>query len=153
VNYSDDRENSRMGISFSRVFERLSRLSQLSRGVIVAIVASPILYFISGPNKPLTRIIDAPTYIWSSGCPNTYESKLVVQNIIPCGCANERYRISNYSGLGIIKSGRGSARFYRIGNDVVQLVQLRNPLECRILTEYRNIYEPISETNTSRVKG
>jgi hypothetical protein len=142
MSYSDDPGTSGLGGVFRRVIDRLGELSQLSWGITVAGVTFTILYFVSGPNLQLTHVLDAPTYVWSRACPESFRSKLEELNIVPCECGNERYRIFDYSSLGIIKSGRGPALFYRIGNDAVQLTRLRDPSECQILTNYRGLYVP-----------
>jgi hypothetical protein len=132
VSYGDQNDKA----DFSKSFMMIRNVNQIGWFAIIAVIAFGFFYALSDP-KPIARYVDAPAYAWPKGC-----SKILISTSakpIPCECADEKYRIPNPNQIGLIKMGRGPAKFYRIDDDAVQ-ISFRNQKKCILEIMYKNTF-------------
>jgi hypothetical protein len=120
-----------------------SKLNSIDRGVWVAIAISVVFFLICFTfltrSQPLAPVTDASPYLAPTGC-LVNRAELDTNKYISCACADDRYRISDALQRGLVKSGRGPTKFYRVGNDAAQLEPGRDPKECWVGTVARNFF-------------
>jgi hypothetical protein len=161
VNYSDGPGSSGLAGVFHRVLDRISGLSSLSTRLIFLAALTLMGIFIVDPTPRLRRVTDAPPYIWPKNCPKlpiqlyppealkpgykgaiSYSQIWPSSSVIPCACADEAYRIRDYrKKYGLMKAGRGPAKFYRVGLDAVQISEKNKNGQCYKSAVYRNFFE------------
>ena len=86
--------------------------------IAAILVGGPILLF----NKPFVQPhIKSPLYVPPRGCPITKIKMLPME--MPRACAAKEYEFSEASKYGFVSFERGGdSKFYRIGNDIVQII-------------------------------
>jgi hypothetical protein len=84
------------------------------------VVGGLAIYAVTQPVRPLQPVIGAPAYVWPKKCPKDDFTSKPDEAIIPCACADEKYRILDWPQRGL-PSGAKGMRYYRIGNDAVRL--------------------------------
>jgi hypothetical protein len=86
--------------------------------VVTALLGIPTLLTIRPFVQPH---IKAPAYISPAGCPSVKWGS--ISGHIPHACAAKEYEFTEWKKYGFTGFGRGGgSKFYRIGNDVVQIV-------------------------------
>jgi hypothetical protein len=163
VSYEEDRDNSGLSVVLSHVLDWLGKSSKWRWGIIFAVAFTLLGIFLIDPTPPLRRVVDALPYVWPKGCPKLpiqvyppealnpgYSgavSRLQIwpsNRIIPCACADQTYRIIDFrKKYGLMKVGRGPAKFYRVGSDAVQISASKKVGMCYKDHAYENFFQKL----------